>query len=290
MISARIAQHYGFGAARLRLCPEPYRRPQHLDTLREGFQELRGELGEQGLSGALRGVSGVVSAFALALVLVWLLAFHALTGSLAFSSIELVPFETPPPVAEVAPPEVVEVVQELAVVEEPPPPPPPPEPAPRVVAPEPPVIAQQPVVPPPEPARAKPAPAPPPEPARRPIVQIDSLALAPEPAKAPPPRPERAPRSAPRPAEARVRIDALAAAPAPAPTRSSRAFRVAAASKTDAARPRVGIEPLGEAVSPAAPAASRSYLPPGCLRSRLPLPGPELPWGTTSAPFPCRTS
>lgn len=229
---SRIARHYGFGAARLALAPEPYRPVPHgslFAEARSAGRELRG------LGGTLR--RGVNFAPAAALGMVLLVALVAtLSRDHVDAGLEVVLLE-PTPVPTFREP----VPAPLALKPEPEPAPEP-EPPPKAKPPR-----RPPAVPPPQ---AAPRPPPPPartrpEPPVRPPPQIAAPALASLPEPPPPAARKRERAERPRPAAPtpQVRIDDVANAPA---------FQVARASSR---------EPRSSRALPARPAPSRAAPP-----------------------------
>jgi hypothetical protein len=212
----RIRKRYGRGAARVVLCPVPYREPAHELTMLEGCRSVGPEL-----------LGGAKSAVMFGAMLVAIILFTAMRDRVDFSQTQLMVWGDPAPAPIVEPPPVVE------------PPPPVPEPVVAKTPPKPkPVPVTKPKPPPVQIAKAeKPKPKPKPK-ARKPKIEMAALSK--------PVNPETAPLKRERVAALRPeQRKALALsspgfnapnAPEHAPTRPSRTQRV---SKLDPGRNRV---------------------------------------------------
>jgi hypothetical protein len=283
-----LRARYGWGAARLRLCPELARCAPPAPTLGAGLAELVAEARALGMAGAARALplAGVVALGALCAVT--LLSTLRRDASDA-SPLEIVRFEPPAaPEPLVGPPPLPEPVAEVA----PPPPPPPTRVAKETPKPE--------VAPPPQSAaplvrdvaRVEPPVRPPP-----PVAFEPAPALA-SPEPAPPPL-----RPAAKPAPARLAsrvapvlaIDAVAA-PRPslsAPATAIRAERRVAAAASPTARPSFAIDavPASQAFAPeprepatASPLPSRSATPRPTGERRSASPPPRLAFAAPALP------
>jgi hypothetical protein len=195
MNEGRITRHYGFGAARIGLCPEPYV-PERDESLAEGIARALRERSRD-RRGLLGDAANLAPAAALGLIL--LLAFLLIfaRGARDEPDVDLVLLASQPaPAWEPPAPE-----PQLARQAPPPPPQPqieePPPPATAKPTPPPPALAPPPPAPAaPEPVRAAPRPEPPPPVRPRPPVALPALAAAP----APPTPPTRRQRTRPTPA------------------------------------------------------------------------------------------
>jgi hypothetical protein len=278
MSTWRVEQHYGFGAARIPIHPEPHRSTR--SGLREGFADLHHEFVDGGTRAALRRTLAQSPAFALGFLLIAAFVLTMLRDHSDYSPIEVVLLENAP-IADLLP-------EPIPLAVEPPPLPMEPEPVERVepkaepLPPPPQILAERPKPPPParvkprspepppmpEIARVEPKPPPPqvrpnrpervqPMPAAKPRIAVDALVQRVEP---PPPSPKRGERVAAVAPIARPKTPRLDApsAPSVAPPPDApppRGFRVAAAPNVPRARaPRVmpGLAPSPQ--SPAAPA------------------------------------
>jgi len=151
----RIRKRYGRGAARIVLCPVPYREPAHELTLLEGCRSVGPEL-----------LSGAKSAVVFGAMLVAIILFTAMRDRVDFSQTQLMVWGDPIPAPIVEPPPVVE------------PPPPVPVPVVAKTPPKPkpvPVPVAKPKPPPVQIAKAeKPKPKPKPK-ARKPKIEMAAL-------------------------------------------------------------------------------------------------------------------
>ncbi|MCB9726469.1 MAG: hypothetical protein H6748_20640 [Spirochaetaceae bacterium] len=303
----RVARHYGFGAARIPIQPEPHRveRP----GLRDAVAALAEELTEGGSRASLRRIAGETPAILLGLLLLTAFIVTMARDHTDRSEIQVVMFDSAPPVEPLVPepePEVLPEPEPEPIVERP-----------RPVEPPPPQLARKPEPPPPPPEAPRTRPRPkPPAPVVPRIAEV-------EPPPRPAPRPERAVRERPQPVapRPRVEIDALAARPTPtaAPTHTrvahqptptsarpvpqlqaptapapdlpqesptQRTFRVAAATPTASTKaPRLpGIAPAPVEPTPAPTAAPRARPTRASVRAPVPL-APRRP---RSQVRPCR--
>lgn len=258
MSAWRIDQTYGFGAAGVRLCPDPVGSGRGSPSLGSALAGLASDLRARGFLGSLGAGLRLLPGLALGLTLALALFQTASREPVDASDLHVVRFEPVP--------------QRLA-----PPPLPTPEPLPEPEELLPPAVAEREPPAPPTPELEQPAPPAPPRPHRAlpSIASIASIAPPPPPPALPatePVRPEAPPPTRPRPD---VRIDSLARAPAPPPPPSApRVPRPAA----EPAPPRPGFA-LAMPAAPL-PAAGRSAPPPQ-LSSRAAAPRPEP--GTRSA-------
>jgi hypothetical protein len=276
-----VVRRYGFGAARVPLCPAPRRASARARPLREALRDARrqGDAAEHSLGrNAARALPALVTT---TLVLVWF-------SSALFapppdeSGVRIVPFEAPLPL------EVALVEPELL-----PDPPPLPEAQPEITPPP----AVQPEIAPPPPT-VQPQAAPPPPAARpAPPPRIEQVARTPEP-PAPPPAVRRAPArpAVPTPAAApRFAIDAVSpsepsAQPALEPPRRPIAF---AAVQPTAARPELSAAPALPTRAPRASAPARSVrarTDPSHDRPTLALAAPALALAAPSERTPQRSA
>ena len=291
MSARHIEQHYGFGAARIKVRSEMHRVSEA--GVREDLAAIWSEVGSGGPAAVLRrfAISGV-GVFAL-FAFLGIATVGLVRDPSNQNALEVVMLET----AEVVPPPpMVEPVRELPVEPEPvlaepvvPEPPPvlaevKPEPPPRVApAPEPvrvePEVAK--VEPPPverieRPVRELP------KPVARPRVQIEAVAVARESSK-PLPQVDRLARAAIRP-DARIvpRMDAPAAPATDLPDEaaSERTFRVAAAHAATSPRGRSipGVSPAGLSARDLDVPAARSAPTRGAVaRPSAPAPARSVP-------------
>lgn len=292
MSTWRVDQHYGFGAARLPIRPEPHRVTS--SGLREGFTDLRSEFVDGGVPAMVRRVVGQSPAILLFLFLTVAMFNTLLRDHSDVSAIEVVLLEnTPLPIEEVPEslpepiplevetPKPVEIAAPKLIPSRPPlevaekPKPPPPAAKPRV--PEPPVMpklarVEKPTPPPPV-ARTNRAERLRPIAAAKPRMELAAAAL----------RVESVRESAPRRAERMVAVarpirkDAprlgTPAAPrldAPADRPSPRGFRVA--KMANAAPVHVPQVKLAFASTPQNPAAPKPEVP---SRTRADAPRPK---------------
>ena len=125
MADWRIRKRYGRGAARIVLCPVPYREPAHELTMLEGCRSVGPEL-----------LGGAKSAVVLGAMLVAIILFVAMRDRVDFSQTQLMvwsdpmsaPIVEPPPVVEPKPPVPVPAKPEPVVAK------PPPKPVPVPIA------------------------------------------------------------------------------------------------------------------------------------------------------------
>jgi hypothetical protein len=265
----RVVQHYGFGAARVRLCPEPCGLPAPDPwapgrALRALAAELRAAGVRAGLAGGLRLLPGLALGTALVLAL-----FLTSVREHPDADLRVVRFETPAPKPPPAPP-----LPEIAPLPEPVPPPPP---LPTLAAPvrppaePPPVLAQAPrTAPEPPPVRARaPRSAPAAPPRASPLRARPSLPAVPQLARQEPvSRPAAPQRSLPAvPAAPRpdVRIDGVARAEAPPVTLPAPAEPPSPDLASRGSRPLAAPRPALDLAMPAspAPASPASPAPPG---------------------------
>lgn len=153
MADWRIRKRYGRGAARVVLCPVPYREPAHELTMLEGCRSVGPEL-----------LSGAKSAVVFGAMLIAIILFTAMRDRVDFSQTQLMVWGDPIPAPIVEPPAVVE------------PPPPVPVPVVAKIPPKPkPVPVAKPKPPPVQIAKAeKPKPRPKPK-ARKPKIEMAAL-------------------------------------------------------------------------------------------------------------------
>jgi len=314
MSTWRVRRHYGFGAARIAIAPEPHRAGRA--SLRAGLAAIGEELTDGGPRASLRRIGGELPALALGLLIV--AAFVAtLTRDHSDSAIEVVLLPSSPPPTPVderlpepvrpAPPEP-QVEEPLVEVAAPKPPPPAPEPraVPAPPPPEtPPRLAARPEPPPPPLPRRSP---PPSKPAARPrppampkVARVAPPPPAPSPDRAA--RPSRAPARAGIPSKPRPAIDLAAASTAvasPAPprpqTRVDRPVRRPTPSARPAVRPSAPSAPAAPAVEVPEEAAPRrgfrvasSSPGPGSRPRTLPGIAPPAP-AVPAAPAPERSN
>ncbi|MCA9504572.1 MAG: hypothetical protein KC616_15895, partial [Myxococcales bacterium] len=172
----RVARHYGFGAARIPIQPEPHRveRP----GLRDAVAALAEELTEGGSRASLRRIAGETPAILLGLLLLTAFIVTMARDHTDRSEIQVVMFDSAPPVEPLVPepePEVLPEPEPEPIVERP-----------RPVEPPPPQLARKPEPPPPPPEAPRTRPRPkPPAPVVPRIAEV-------EPPPRPAPRPERA--------------------------------------------------------------------------------------------------
>jgi len=292
MSTWRVAQHYGFGAARLPIQPEPHR--VHPSSLREGFEDVRTEFVDGGTAAMVRRVVGQSPAILLFFFLTVAMFNTLLRDRSDVSPIEIVLLEnTPPPIEEVPeplpepiplvvePPKPVEIAAPKPLPSPPPlevaekPKPPPPATKPR--APKPPEVPEiariekpappAPVARPKRAARARPLPA------AKPRVELAAVAPRVESVRESAPRRIERVSAVARPVRPEApRLDAPAAphldAPSDAPP--PRGFRVATTTK--ASRVRVPEVKLAFASTPQSPAAPEPDVP---SRTRADAPRPK---------------
>jgi hypothetical protein len=269
MSTWRVAQHYGFGAARIPIHPEPHRLTP--GGLRDGLTDVRAEFVDGGFPAMARRVLGQSPAIALCLLLTAAFLVTLLRDHSDRSPIEIVLLEnTPLPldVSEPIEPVIEEVVPEPIARELP-------KPVERVelvapVAPKPPppeVLVQRPPPPAAKPLRPKP-----------PVMPKIARVEKPKPVPAMVPnRPERArPRSIAKP---RVAVDAVAPRVAPMEEPAPRAFRVAATPNAKRVR-TPSVQPDLALSRPAAAAPP----PDRATRSRADLPKRSAPRAPRIAP------
>jgi hypothetical protein len=296
----RVAQHYGFGAGRIPIQPEPHRAARL--SLAAGLADVSADLASGGPLDMARRILGQSPAILLGLLLI---ATFVVTLGRDYSDrspVEVVLFDSEPMPVELPPepvpePLLAEVVPEPVRVEEPKPlpaaePPPtrlverpkpvPPPPIERR-APSPPQMPQiarvEPIRPPPPPRRAAREAQPPRPQIARPRVAPDALAAVQRTESPRAPRRTQRLAAAAQPARSNTpRLDAPAA-PDIAPERPppARGFRVAAAPSAAPTRrpqaiPGLAPAPKGlDAPSPAAPTRSRSDAPRPSARARTNL-------------------
>ncbi len=271
----RVEQHYGFGAARIPIQPEPHR------TVRVGLVEGAAAWVEEVTAGGAKAILQRASGEAAGLLFVVLImAAVAITLARDYSdvsTIEIALFETP-------------AAEPLPIIETPAPVP---VPVPVVIPPKKQIAKSEPEKPPPPKPRPpqqiaeKATPVPTPVPTRprpvvRPVVAIEAFRAEPS---SPPPRPDRIARSSvDRPTRSRPAPRLAAIAPA-APAEfeeagNPEAFRVAMTRSVPGARPRVrpAIAPslarLASAVSPPPRRLSRTSDPPSKSTHRVRTPTP----------------
>jgi hypothetical protein len=264
----RVEQHYGVGAAHVRLCPEPYLHPERSWGLFEGLEKLREDIRSEGRSWA--GSLAVLPIGVLGLVIAAATLITAVRERVDDSSIEVVMLRNEPLLAEVEPkPESIR------------------KPTPKPT----PVIEPR-----PQPKFEPPPPPPPPK--LRSRVQIDRLAkktpAAPVPAFARPTRAvERKRREAPPPVAAFAKLDAPVLSPSPESRRFATVRPEAGPrSSTPKLAPMIASLPAAPPDSPpAAPtrraarsdrAQARARAVPAIENARLS--GVELPTDSPSAP------
>lgn len=284
MSSWRVERHYGFGAARIPIQPEPHRVAEI--GLAEGVGILVGELTEGGVVATLRRAAGEASAIGLSLLILAAVVVTLMRDYSDVSSIEVVLLETVVP----RPVTIIDEVEESVPVE--------------IAKPEPPKrVAPRPKPPPPPVVKPKPKSRP------KPVIPRIARVEAPKPALLE--KPARAVRERPA-AIARPRVAIEAARPKPSPTtpRSDRIARTPVgrtnpahlvprlAPRLDApAAPAIALPPLAEqreapprrvfrvASAKPAPGPPPRALPEIALASH-PIATPP----TTRGPRPARTS
>jgi hypothetical protein len=288
MSTWRVAQHYGFGAGRIPIQPEPHRVTS--SGLREGFADLRSEFVDGGVAAMVRRVVGQSPSILLLLLLTVAMFNTLLRDHSDVSPIEIVLLEdAPPPIEELAElvPEPIPLVEEapkpievvppkplppLKLAEKPKPPPP----AAKPHVPKPPVmpeIARVEKPPPPKierpnrPQRARPLPA------AKPRVAVAAIAPRVESIRETAPRRTERMAAVSRPVRPDApRLDAPAAPRLNAPSDDPppRGFRVA---RTENAAPtRVPQVKLALAPTPQSPAALVPEVP---SRTRADAPRPK---------------
>ncbi len=292
MSSWRVERHYGFGAARIPIQPEPHRVAEI--GLAEGVGILVGELTEGGVVATLRRAAGEASAIGLSLLILAAVVVTLMRDYSDLSSIEVVLFETVVP----RPVTIIDEVEESVPVEIAKPEPPK-RVAPRPKPPPPTRIAERPKPPPPPVAKPKPRSRPKPVILRIASVEAPKPPLLQKPARAVRERPV---------AIARPRVAIEAARPKPSPTtpRSDRIARTPVghtnpahlAPRLDApAAPALALPPLAEQreapprrafrVASAKPAPGH---PPRALPEIALASHPIATPPTTRGPRPARTS
>jgi hypothetical protein len=246
-----LRQHYGYGAAKVALAPDPASGPCHVrPSLADALAAMTGEVRSAGLVGSARKLVTSMGTGLVAGVLL-ILVFLMLSRDFQDPDLEIVRFEPEPVVEQPLPPPVIsEPIPPPAVVAEIPPPP---EPAP--------------VVPPTRPPLPKPVmpPAPPPH---------TTLARVTPPRAAPP-----SPKASPRP---RVRIDALTKPVStpdvvPTPARTARPE----ITRTRRMAPDLSVDPLAPKEFEV---AKSSRISPMSRRAPAPRHKPSLPQSLAPSP------
>lgn len=278
MISWRVEQHYGFGAARISIRPEPHR------TMPVGFADgigaLLGELTEGGPVAAMRRTAGEASAILLSLLILSAVIVTLSRDYSDVSAIEVVFLETPAPKPPVVIEEPIPIPLEIVKTQPPKPAAPRPPVQELVERPKPPVVEivkakprarPKPVIPqiarletpkPPAPQRVERELRELPRPIERPRVVFEAAKSKPPPTPGPPrmDRVTRAPADRANAARIAPRLDtpAVVAPNRPSDAPPERAFRVASNSKPRKGgrlRPLPGLAPTTVPSAPAAPVA-----------------------------------
>ena len=303
MSSWRVSQHYGFGAARIPICPEAHRAAR--SSFREGLADVQNEFADGGSLAMARRILGQSPAILLGLLIASTFLVTMMRDYSDRSAIDVVLLESlsaepealPEPMPEPEPLEVAKVEPPPPPVEKVAPPPPqpvetlvqkpPPPPKARPVPPKPPAMPQVAKLerPKPPPARADRSRRPPPTEKAKQRVRMDSVAPRPVPRSAPEPaRTQRVAVAKQNKSLTPPRLSAPAAPKVDLPKQNTRPdrFRVAAPTKSNAPRRPIAVAGL----APAAPTERAAAPTPRARAARAPAERatPRVVPGLASAP------